>query len=205
MPHPRQAVFGCGDEHTLKIAGEASASRDAGMVHIVSPEALTGQADWPSLQGPHNLQNAAIAVEIVRQLGIGEDVWRPALASFVGLPHRMERVAEAGGVLYVNDSKATNPASTAPALGAYPRIHWILGGLPKSDDLDECAPYFSHVVAAYTIGEAGPRFAELLEGQDAVTHGLVVGIEVNGLKDFNTGTQNSVLPFVIAALTSAAV
>ncbi len=165
----QQAVFGCGDEHTLKIAGEASASRDAGMVHIVSPEALTGQADWPSLQGPHNLQNAAIAVEIVRQLGIGEDVWRPALASFVGLPHRMERVAEADGVLYVNDSKATNPASTAPALGAYPRIHWILGGLPKSDDLDECAPYFSHVVAAYTIGEAGPRFAELLEPVMPVT------------------------------------
>ena len=165
----QQAVFGCGDEHTLKIASEASASHDAGMVHIVAPDALTGQADWPSLQGPHNLQNAAIAVEIVRQLGIGEDVWRPALASFVGLPHRMERVAEADGVLYVNDSKATNPASTAPALGAYPRIHWILGGLPKSDDLDECVPYFSHVVAAYTIGEAGPRFAELLEPVMPVT------------------------------------
>ncbi|KPF93777.1 UDP-N-acetylmuramoylalanine--D-glutamate ligase [Novosphingobium sp. AAP83] len=165
----QQAVFGCGDEHTLEIAGEASASHQAGMVQIVAPDALTGQADWPSLQGPHNLQNAAIAVEIVRQLGIGEDVWRPALASFVGLPHRMERVAEAGGVLYVNDSKATNPASTAPALGAYPRIHWILGGLPKADDLDECAPYFSHVVAAYTIGEAGPRFAELLEPVMPVT------------------------------------
>ena len=169
----QHAVFGRGDEHTLKIAGETSAAHgsghDAGFVHIVEPDALTGQADWPSLQGPHNLQNAAIAVEIVRHLGIGEDVWRPALASFVGLPHRMERVAEAGGVLYVNDSKATNPASTAPALGAYPRIHWILGGLPKSDDLDECAPYFSHVVGAYTIGEAGPRFAEILEPVMPVT------------------------------------
>jgi UDP-N-acetylmuramoylalanine--D-glutamate ligase len=157
------AVFGCGDEHTLKIAREASASHDAGFVHVVQPGALDGQASWPSLQGPHNLQNAAIAVEIARQLGIGEDVWRPALASFVGLPHRMERVAEANGVLFVNDSKATNAASTAPALGAYPRIHWILGGLPKSDNLDECAPYFDHVVAAYTIGEAGPMFADILE------------------------------------------
>ena len=170
MQRPDQhAVFGCGDEHTLKIAGEALVNHDAGMVHVVEPAALTGQADWPSLQGPHNLQNAAIAVEIVRQLGIGEDVWRPALASFVGLPHRMERVAEADGVLYVNDSKATNPASTAPALGAYPRIHWIVGGLPKSDDLDECAPFFGHVVAAYTIGEAGPRFAEILDPVMPVT------------------------------------
>ncbi|ABD25576.1 UDP-N-acetylmuramoylalanine--D-glutamate ligase [Novosphingobium aromaticivorans DSM 12444] len=165
----QHAVFGCGDEHTLEIAREASATHDTGFVHVVQPSALHGQLEWPSLQGPHNLQNAAIAVEIARQLGIAEDIWRSALASFVGLPHRMERVAEANGVLFVNDSKATNPASTAPALGAYPRIHWILGGLPKSDNLDECAPYFDHVVAAYTIGEAGPRFAEILEPVMPVT------------------------------------
>lgn len=165
----QHAVFGCGDEHTLEIAREASATHDTGFVHVVQPSALHGQPEWPSLQGPHNLQNAAIAVQIARQLGIAEDIWRAALASFVGLPHRMERVAEANGVLFVNDSKATNPASTAPALGAYPRIHWILGGLPKSDNLDECAPYFDHVVAAYTIGEAGPRFAEILEPVMPVT------------------------------------
>ena len=80
----------------------------------------------------------------------------------------MERVGEVGGVLFVNDSKATNPASTAPALAAFPpepskRVHWIVGGLPKGDDLDECAPHFGNVAAAYTIGEAGPRFAEILE------------------------------------------
>src|SRR5690606_5161951 len=43
------------------------------------------------------------------------------------------------------------------------RVHWICGGLPKSDDLDECAPNFDNIAAAYTIGEAGPRFAEILE------------------------------------------
>ena len=72
-------------------------------------------------------------------------------------------------MLFVNDSKATNPASTAPALAAYPRIHWIVGGLPKGDDLDECLPHLGHVAAAYTIGEAGPRFAELLEASVPVT------------------------------------
>ena len=100
-------------------------------------------------------------------LGLTPAQWGPALASFRGLPHRMERVAEAGGVLFINDSKATNPASTAPALGAFPpnpekRVHWIVGGLPKGEDLDECAPYFGNIAAAYTIGEAGPLFAELL-------------------------------------------
>ena len=74
----------------------------------------------------------------------------------------MERVAEKNGVLFVNDSKATNPTSTAPALAAYPAVHWILGGLPKSDDLDACEPFLDHVRAAYTIGEAGPMFARLL-------------------------------------------
>ena len=111
---------------------------------------------------------------IVEALGVSAAQWRSALASFRGLPHRMERVAEAGGVLYINDSKATNPASTAPALAAFPpnparRIHWILGGLPKGDDLDECAPFFGNVAAAYTIGDAGPLFAELLAPHLPVT------------------------------------
>ena len=166
MQHAGQhAVFGVGDADTLRIAQKTAARVDGPTVRVVDPDALTGQADWPSLQGPHNLQNAAIAVMMVEQLGITEAEWRPALASFVGLPHRMERVATHDGVLFVNDSKATNPASTAPALAAFPRIHWILGGLPKADDLDACTPWLGHVVAAYTIGEAGPRFADLLEHQ----------------------------------------
>ncbi len=129
------------------------------------------QAGWPSLHGPHNRANAAAAVAAVRHLGVSEAAIAAGLTSFRGLPHRMERIAEAGGVLFINDSKATNPASTAPALAAFPpdphsrrpRIHWILGGLPKGDDLDECAPFFRHVAAAYTIGDAGRRFAEILE------------------------------------------
>jgi UDP-N-acetylmuramoylalanine--D-glutamate ligase len=121
------------------------------------------QCHWPTLQGPHNRQNAAAAIAVAKELGIGWPTIEVALASYPGLPHRMERVAERNGVLFINDSKATNPASTAPALAAYPRVHWICGGLPKGDDLDECAPHFGHVVAAYTIGEAGPRFAEILE------------------------------------------
>jgi UDP-N-acetylmuramoylalanine--D-glutamate ligase len=82
--------------------------------------------------------------------------------TYPGLPHRMERVAEKSGVLFVNDSKATNPTSTAPALAAYPAIHWILGGLAKTDDLNACAPHFGHVRAAYTIGDSAGMFARLL-------------------------------------------
>ncbi len=165
----QHAVFGQSDPHTTAIAAAVATQRLTGLVRIPDPAALAGQNDWPALQGPHNRENAAIAIAIVEALGIDEAVWRPALARFGGLPHRMERVAQADGVLFINDSKATNAASTAPALAAYPRIHWICGGLPKSDNLDECASAFDHVVAAYTIGEAGARFAEILSPVMPVT------------------------------------
>ena len=126
------------------------------------------QAQWPRLQGPHNAQNAAAAYEACCWLGIDPNVVEEGLRTYPGLPHRMERLGEFGGVLFVNDSKATNPASAAPALAAWPpnpnkRVHWICGGLPKGDDLDECAPNFGNIAAAYTIGEAGPMFADILE------------------------------------------
>ncbi|MDG2004564.1 MAG: UDP-N-acetylmuramoyl-L-alanine--D-glutamate ligase [Novosphingobium sp.] len=162
------AVFGVGTEETSVIAERQVAHLSADMVRQVDGADLKAlQPDWPSLQGPHNLQNAAVAVAIVEALGLSQHQWQAAMPSFRGLAHRMERVAEAGGVIFINDSKATNPDSAAPALAAFPpnpqpRIHWILGGLPKDDDLDECAPYFGNVASAYTIGEAGPRYAELL-------------------------------------------
>ena len=170
----QHAVFGVRDAETLAVAAREQVRRAPGMVHMVDGAGLIdAQPRWPSLQGPHNLQNAAAAVAVVEALGLSEAEWAPGLATFAGLPHRMERVAEAHGVQFINDSKATNPASAAPALAAFPpvpghahggrRIHWIVGGLPKGDDLDECAPWFGNVAAAYTIGDAGPRFADLLE------------------------------------------
>ena len=169
------AVFGTSDAMTQSVAARESQLRDPAKVRIADGADLAAlQADWPSLQGPHNLQNAAVAVAIADALGLTAAQWRPALASFRGLPHRMERVADVNGVMFINDSKATNPASAAPALAAFPpnprrRIHWIVGGLPKDDSLGECMPFVRNVAAAYTIGEAGPLFADLLEDQVPVT------------------------------------
>ncbi|RVT89401.1 UDP-N-acetylmuramoyl-L-alanine--D-glutamate ligase [Sphingomonas crocodyli] len=156
------AVIAVDDDPTRAIATRLLAVRDELPVVRVQAADVEGQADWPSLQGPHNAQNAVIAIATARALGIAEDAIQTGLATYPGLPHRMERIAEIGGVLYVNDSKATNATSTAPALAAYPKIHWILGGLPKTDDLDACAPHFDHVVAAYTIGDAGPLYARIM-------------------------------------------
>jgi UDP-N-acetylmuramoylalanine--D-glutamate ligase len=120
----------------------------------------------------------AVAIALVEAIGIREAQWRPALRSFKGLEHRMEIVATRNGVLFVNDSKATNAASTAPALAAYPRVHWIVGGLAKSDHLDECVPNFGHVVKAYTIGEAGPLFTKLLSPHMPVETSEMMGAAV---------------------------
>src|SRR5207253_6256221 len=122
------------------------------------------QLNWPALKGPHNAQNISAAEAVLMALGIYIDVRARggALETYPGLPHRMERIREKGGVVFVNDSKATNPTATAPALAAFERIRWICGGQAKTDILNECAPHFGHVAKAYTIGEASELFASLL-------------------------------------------
>jgi len=163
------AVIATEDDPTRMIA-----SRINHRLYRVASGDVGDQSAWPALQGPHNAQNVACARAVATALGIDDAAVDAALTSFGGLPHRMERVAERSGVLFVNDSKATNPTSTAPALAAYPAIHWILGGLAKTDELDACAPHFSHVKAAYTIGEAGPMFAQLLAPHIPVTNSVTL-------------------------------
>ena len=155
------------NRHATIIAIEDQPSRAIAARHrrsrTVKSTDAWGQENWPALQGPHNAQNAVIAIAVAEELGIPEGAIDRGLRTYPGLPHRMERIAEKAGILFVNDSKATNATATAPALAAYPKVHWILGGLPKTDDLDDCAPFFDHVVAAYTIGQAGPMHARILK------------------------------------------
>jgi UDP-N-acetylmuramoylalanine--D-glutamate ligase len=129
----------------------------------------SNQPDWPCLQGPHNLQNAAAANAACQALGLTSAQIEQGLLTYRGLPHRMERVAEVDGVAWINDSKGTNTAATAPALAAFDNIHWIVGGLAKEPGLGECEAELGHVKAAYTIGKAGDDFARLLEGRVPVT------------------------------------
>jgi UDP-N-acetylmuramoylalanine--D-glutamate ligase len=151
------------------VIGETLPARRGGLHELVPNSQLLfaldysdRQPNWPALQGPHNHQNAAVTIAVSELLGIDQDLVEQALRTYPGLPHRMERVREKDGVAFVNDSKATNPTATAPALAAFERIRWICGGLAKADNLDECAPSFGHVRKAYTIGEAGELFAGLL-------------------------------------------
>lgn len=156
----QDAVIGIGDAASAAIV--RALGRPSRHMTKIAPGVCMDQSRWPSLQGPHNAQNALAAIAVCEALGVGRDAIDRGLESFAGLPHRLERLGDHNGVAFVNDSKATNPASTAPALAAFDRIRWIVGGLPKDDNLDECAPNFGHVVKAYTIGDAGPVYARQL-------------------------------------------
>jgi len=176
----RGAVFAGADEPTSLLCNRINQERhgrvvwvDNSFIEILGVSVFEGEAtlfgthvgyqrEWPALQGPHNAENAGVAIAVCDLLGVLSDTIEKALRTYPGLPHRMERVGEIEGVLYVNDSKATNATSAAPALAAYPKVHWILGGRRKTDDLDACAPHYGHVVAAYTIGESADFYRELL-------------------------------------------
>ncbi|HEY6663348.1 MAG TPA: UDP-N-acetylmuramoyl-L-alanine--D-glutamate ligase [Sphingomicrobium sp.] len=144
--------------------GRVNFQRKQSYVYL-SGDPVSPQRDWPTLQGPHNAQNVVAATAVAELLGVtgrSFELLERSLPTYPGLPHRMERIREKDGVLFVNDSKATNPTATAPALAAFDKIRWICGGQAKTDNLDECAPHFAHVRSAYTIGEAADLFERLL-------------------------------------------
>jgi UDP-N-acetylmuramoylalanine--D-glutamate ligase len=122
-------------------------------------------ADVPTLPGEHNAQNAAAAWAACRWLGVRRERIVEALASYPGLPHRLERVAAIGDVVYVNDSKATNADATARALSSYRDIYWILGGQAKEGGVAPLAPWFDRIRHAFLIGDATDLFAGQLEGR----------------------------------------
>jgi len=128
-------------------------------------EPLMAVADL-SLRGAHNVENAMGAAAVALACGIPAAAVVGALSTFGGVPHRLEEVAERDGVLYVNDSKATNPASAARGIEAFRGgVHVILGGSLKGGDFRRLrAPLAERVRAAYLIGPAAESLAADLTG-----------------------------------------
>jgi len=124
-------------------------------------------SDVPTLPGDHNAQNAACAWATCRWLRVTREEIVAGLKCYPGLPHRQERVASVGNVIYVNDSKATNADATARALSSYRNIYWILGGQAKEGGVAPLAPWFERIRHAFLIGEATALFARQLDGKVA--------------------------------------
>lgn len=121
------------------------------------------------LPGAHNHQNACAAYAVLRCMGVAPRLIEQGLHSFGGLPHRSQLIAEANGVHFVNDSKATNVDSALKALLAFDRIRWICGGLEKEGGLAGLKPGLPHVAKAYVIGREAAGFAMQLSGVEAET------------------------------------
>lgn len=126
--------------------------------------ALIDLRSVPGLPGEHNHQNACAAYAAVRALGVGPKVVEAGFHSFRGLPHRSQRVRERGGVVWINDSKATNVDSAEQALKAFKNIRWIAGGLGKEGGIAALAPHLGAVRKAYLIGHSARDFALQLGG-----------------------------------------
>ncbi|MDX6681732.1 MAG: UDP-N-acetylmuramoylalanine--D-glutamate ligase, partial [Solirubrobacteraceae bacterium] len=115
------------------------------------------------LRGAHNRANAAAAAAIALARGIGVDAVRAALRTFAGVEHRLEEVASIAGVLYVNDSKATNVASTLVALASFDApVHLILGGVGKGQDFTALR---GGAHRAYLVGEAAEQLEREVGGE----------------------------------------
>ncbi|MBD3663655.1 UDP-N-acetylmuramoyl-L-alanine--D-glutamate ligase [Sulfitobacter sp. TSTF-M16] len=182
---PDRAIIGVDEREGLFLAGQlAEAASDDRVIRISVTRKLTGPG-WDvfarkgflseyrrgaqvasidlrqvaGLPGDHNHQNACAAYAACRSLGLAPKVIEAAFHSFAGLPHRSQTIAQANGVRFVNDSKATNVDSAAKALAAFRNIRWICGGLEKDGGLDGLADASGGVRKAYVIGREAAAFA----------------------------------------------
>jgi UDP-N-acetylmuramoylalanine--D-glutamate ligase len=120
-----------------------------------------------ALRGAHNRLNAMAAAAVTLARGIDIDAVRDALRTFAGVEHRLEEVATVDGVLYVNDSKATNVDSTLVALASFAGtpVHLIAGGRGKGQDFAPLRePVAAGCASVELIGEAAPALREVLGG-----------------------------------------
>ena len=139
------------------------------------------------LFGEHNVANAMAAAAAALSMGLDPEAVREGLRSFAGVPHRLERVAEIGGVEFVNDSKATNVASATVGLRAFAGgVHAILGGSDKDEPFAPLVePLRERAVAAYLIGATAERMAREL------APALEAGVELHRCEDLEDAVRRA--------------
>jgi UDP-N-acetylmuramoylalanine--D-glutamate ligase len=128
--------------------------------------------DAIALPGAHNLDNVLAAVAVACIAGADAGAIAKGVRSFAGVEHRLEFVAEIGGVRYYNDSKATNVDATLKALDAFSgRILVILGGKDKGSDYSELQkPLREKAILALLVGAAAEKIEKQIAGNVAIEH-----------------------------------
>jgi UDP-N-acetylmuramoylalanine--D-glutamate ligase len=159
---PVEDLGGCARRVTFGEAPGSELSARAGYLWWDERPLLA--TDEISLPGAHNLQNAMAVAAVCLARGLEPDGVASGLRTFPGVAHRLERIATLDGVAFVNDSKATNVASTIVALRSYvDGVHLIAGGRGKQQDFSPLAPVVAERCrAVYLIGEAADEIAGAL-------------------------------------------
>ena len=151
----------------------ADAFVEGGVLHLRRPdtgslEPLIREDELPLL-GRHHTRNALAAALAAAAAGAPTEAVREGLRTVRPLPHRLEPVTERGGVLWVNDSKATNVAAARSALASLDRpVVLLAGGKDKGESFADLIPQHAHVRAVLAFGEAGPRIAREVPGAEWV-------------------------------------
>jgi UDP-N-acetylmuramoylalanine--D-glutamate ligase len=160
------------------------------------------EASELGLIGPHNADNAMAAAAAALAMGLGREAVADGLRGFAGLPHRLEQVAELGGVLYVNDSKATNVAAAAAGLRSFEGgVRAILGGSLKGEGFGGLVkPVSERCVACYLMGEAAESLEQDLE---RARDGGVEMRRCEGLAEAVSAAAADVLPGEVVLLSPA--
>lgn len=114
------------------------------------------------LRGEHNYANAAAAITLALKAAIPTGIIRRGLFTFEAVEHRLEAVPSEDGIIYINDSKATNVDSVIYALKSFESpIYLILGGLDKGNDYNLIKDLvLKNVKKIYAIGESAPKVIE---------------------------------------------
>lgn len=135
-------------------------------VRVGSREFSIGQEELP-LKGDHNALNALCALLAAVTVGVPDEALRQGLLTFQNAPHRLEFVAEIGGVQFVNDSKATNVDSVFYALGSFRQpIVLIAGGTDKGNDYAQIeALVRERVKALVCLGKDNTKLVEFFSGK----------------------------------------
>lgn len=121
-----------------------------------------------NLKGLHNFQNIEFAYGVCKKFGLPSAEILKHIKTFKPLPHRLNLVRKIGSVLFVNDSKATNPGSAAPALATFVgyKIYWLVGGRSKkTDPMPYIKNHLPEVQKIYLFGESEEEFDEIFKGK----------------------------------------
>jgi UDP-N-acetylmuramoylalanine--D-glutamate ligase len=175
----RRVAFchGAGPDCEVSLAGETI---------FYDGEPLLGTGEL-GLLGEHNVVNAMAAAAAALSMGIDRDAVREGLRGFAGVPHRLEPVAEIGGVRFVNDSKATNVASATVGLRAFDGgVRAILGGSEKGELYAPLLdPVRERCVACYLTGASADRLVE------ALAPTIEAGVELHRCADLEEAVRRA--------------